>query len=156
MKLNRGTCIVGILLSYAFLTLLYVTLVKDAKMRYPCTIEEPCVRFCCNNASLCKDDFIRAQFEANFTVQLDGDYENRAKDYIILRGTPTCDMKSVGKEIQEIGTVRQLNDEFSLKFLRIIFNPLNRLVESTVEKKFMMRTSIALKGATTAMRSHGS
>lgn len=106
MKFERKTCIIAIVFGYGFLIGMFLLSSKKDPIRLPCSISEPCVRFCCKNGLSCKEDFIRATFEGNFTSDDFEQDEMRAKNFIILRGTPNCDLQSVGNNFDYIGWVR--------------------------------------------------
>jgi uncharacterized protein YcsI (UPF0317 family) len=62
-------------------------------IKLPCEWDDPCVRFCCRNKTLCsKDKNIRENFKTPFLKKFsnDADAEADAEFYKILHGKPTC------------------------------------------------------------------
>jgi hypothetical protein len=91
--ISKKDCIIGVITAYVFLIMLYFLLQKQENIKTPCGWEEPCVRFCCNDTRMCKDSFIRKNFQGNFT---DVDETNSTVDFIVLHGAPTCKLNDYG------------------------------------------------------------
>lgn len=93
MRISKKHCIIGVIITYGFLIMLFFVLKKEETIETPCNWDQPCVRFCCKDMALCKDEFIRKNFKHNFTT-----YDNETVEFIILHGAPTCTLKDRGTE----------------------------------------------------------
>jgi hypothetical protein len=99
MRLSKKDYIITLIVAYGFLFMLYILLKKEELVKKPCSWEKPCVRFCCEDMTLCKDDFIRMKFKVNFS------HEKGNSTYLILHETPECQLKDLGTDIQNFSNV---------------------------------------------------
>lgn len=63
-----------------------------------CEWLEPCVRFCCEKSSHCRDAYIRDTFNASLLKEffLEHNNANGTLNYLILHGRPKCTLEEVG------------------------------------------------------------
>jgi hypothetical protein len=96
MWLSKKDSIISLLVAYGFLIMLFFMLERESVINTPCNWEQSCVRVCCDNTTLCKDDFIRKNFEANFSYFDDEKEDPEEKNrFLVLHGAPKCNLKDV-------------------------------------------------------------
>jgi hypothetical protein len=130
MWLSKKDSIIILIVAYGFLFMLYFFVTKEELITAPCSWYDPCVRFCCDNIAMCKDDFIRKNFKAKFVNQ------EANSDYLILHGTPKCKLKDLETQNFSISHVSAVN---KLKRTKILFtnrthNLQNVLIIKSVDK----------------------
>ena len=85
MKFQKKDIVVGFVVSYVFLITLLLVLGKSKSIDTPCSFNEPCVRFCCNDMKACNDSVIRETFNKSGSVSFED-------DFTVLHGTPKCSL----------------------------------------------------------------
>lgn len=116
MWLSKKYCFISLIVAYGFLIMLFFVLRKEEIIETPCSWRHPCVRFCCANTTLCKDDFIRKNFKANFSEYSDDDDDEKPDSFIVLHGTPKCKLRDMGTEIRRIVYVSKIFPQIILNF----------------------------------------
>lgn len=92
---ERKDCVVGAIISYGFLVMLFAIVHDKHKIDEPCNVDQPCVRFCCENSTNCKEKNIRENFnESSLKIYK---FSNETKEFFILHGKPKCSMKLISE-----------------------------------------------------------
>lgn len=76
--------LIGLAIGYGFLVMFIVFEIKENPMKASCDWENPCLRFCCKNKTLCKETKIRETINKTAIEHFD------TKDFTILLGPPRC------------------------------------------------------------------
>lgn len=111
MNFRPKTIVFGVV-SYTILITAFFCLKVKNEMILECYINEPCVRFCCKDASLCTEPFIRANFNFSLvprtTWLFDFEDFNTTTVIEILNGPPRCSLRPYQNENPwEFGHVRR-------------------------------------------------
>jgi hypothetical protein len=101
--------IIGVIACYGLVLLLF-SLSKEEETNRDSDYSEdhPQIRFCCDNTTLCKDDFIRENFKAEFYASRN---RNSSVAFLILHGSPTC------WTLLDLGTKNRMFNFVSFAFL---------------------------------------
>jgi hypothetical protein len=92
---QKKDVVFAFILIYLFLVMLFfVVEEKDHKIDYPCGWSKPCLRFCCQDTSTCKEKYIRETFNQSL-LEIDEDFRNETEPFSILLGKPKCLLKLI-------------------------------------------------------------
>lgn len=76
--------------AYGMLGMVMFYLEVEGVIEPPCDYKSPCMRFCCNNMTLCREDNIRATFNTSLLERYGYKLVNSI-NFLVLLGRPTCD-----------------------------------------------------------------
>jgi hypothetical protein len=94
--LKKKDYVFGAIAVYVFLIMLFFILQEKHSIDVPCTVTQPCVRFCCKNVSNCKENYIRDNFNQSLlTDWMTEERKNETKEFLILHGKPKCSLISI-------------------------------------------------------------
>lgn len=90
---SKRDCVIGAVIVYFLLILLYFTLDENQRIENICYFDNNrCVRFCCYDQTSCDEKFIRKNFNSSLLPN-----ENKT-DYLILYDKLSCETEKVDKE----------------------------------------------------------
>lgn len=92
--LQKKDYVAGTIIVYIFSVMLFLLLQQKSTVRTPCDMDQPCVRFCCEDKGLCKEKNIRESFNASL-LDYYGIDENVTREFVILHGKPKCSMITI-------------------------------------------------------------
>lgn len=76
-----------VVVTYLVLLIVFFAFKEPQKKNNACKYGQSCIRFCCDDAKLCKTNVIEKFFNASLIPKLEGDNE---KNFIMLFGKPKC------------------------------------------------------------------
>jgi hypothetical protein len=106
--LRKKDFVFGSVVIYILLIMLMLLVEEKEHFHLPCSYYQPCVRFCCNNQSSCKENYIRENFNSSLVpvYRYDGDEKNETSEeekveFIIFQGHPKCLSKMISANDKE-------------------------------------------------------
>lgn len=91
MAQKKDFVVAGVI-TYVFLLFFFFMAQDGISFHSPCSYDEVCIRFCCYDKSLCKENLIRDAFNVSLitTTWWKGENESTKDEYKILLGAPAC------------------------------------------------------------------
>lgn len=89
--------VIGSIVIYVFLfvLLIMIEMRQTDQINISCHPDDPCVRFCCYDKELCKEKFIRENFNSSMFTKYNKEGKHENVEFKILIGRPKCSLKKV-------------------------------------------------------------
>lgn len=107
---------------YIFFIMLFFLVQERHSVDPPCNSEHPCVRFCCKDINLCKENYIRENFNESLDTEwMSSESEIDKEKFIILHGKPKCSLMSISEKHNWTFYYVRLVQKKSAKLKKIVF-----------------------------------